>query len=167
MNLGELYKSFTYDPTAQKHVLIAEPMYKAMTGKPLTAKLEHSSNMEHLGVYLPVPNICRVRIQANPNRMLTVMGHELGHAAHRVLIPSRWEEEQTVLFELWYTRKLEEMLDRPFERNIGEESVWYNHVPHMQRLTSQQLQYAHDNFEQTVELYELPLRKPICYKLGL
>ena len=51
MNLGELYKSFTYDPTPQKHVLIAEPMYKAMTGKPLTAKLEHSNNMKHLGVY--------------------------------------------------------------------------------------------------------------------
>ena len=166
MNFGELYKSFTYYPTPQKHVLIAEPMYKAMTGKHLTARLQHSADMQHLGLYLPVPNICRVKIQ-DPNMMLTVMGHELGHAAHRVLIPSKWEEEQTVLFELWYTQKLEEMLDRPFTRTIGEESVWFKHLPYILSLSSQKLQYAHDNFEQTVNLFELPLRKPFCYKLGI
>lgn len=167
-DIKRLYQHFTVTPTVENHVLLAQPVYNRMTGTPITAKLRHVNSLDNnqIGVYLPIPHTCKVLRMGDTDRMLTTMGHELGHSYHRTFFHNVWEETQTEVFELWYTRTLEEMLDRPFSRFIGEKSPLYNHIDYLFTLNSDELKVLHDSFDRTVSHLELEIRRPLSYKLG-
>ena len=99
--------------------------------------------------------------------MIIALGHELGHAYHGRLLPTEWEEEKTVLFETLYTRTLEEMIGRDLEHQLPQSSVWYQHESTLARLPSATLTRMYRNFYDTVQEFELGIREPLVYKLGL
>lgn len=167
-DMAQLYQQYTLSPSLENHVKLAHPVFQRMTDRPITATMKHVPKLEgeQIGVYLPIPHTCKVLQMGDTDRMLTTMGHELGHAYHRTFLHNQWEETQTELFELWYTRTLEDMLYRPFARYIGEESVLFPHIDYLFTCNAEKLKRMHDDFDHTVQELALPLRKPINYKLG-
>ena len=188
--IANLYHNFEINPTSANHIKLASPLYTYITKQPMTATIEHvvervpqpiwascrllaflfnkkydPEQDEFNAVYDPYKNTCILK-QKEPNEMIISLGHELGHAYHGRLLPTTWEEEKTVLFETLYTRTLEEMLDRDLGHRLPQSSLWHPYINTLAKLPSTTLMQMYRNFDNTVEEFELPLRKPLVYKLG-
>lgn len=175
----QLYRRFQDNPTAFNHNLLARPVFKALTGGFPTARLLHQRHGDYmtpkslqlteevLGCYYLFSHTCVVWQMEDIKQMLTVMGHELGHAFHRVLIPNVWEETRTELFEMAYTQKLQELLNLPFEFDLPYKSPLYNHLSLIKGLSSAELFQRYLSFQETVIQWGIKLKKPYIQRLGI
>jgi len=174
LTFRELYNQFAYDPSSENHRKLAQPLYELLTREPLTATLHHVDCLpdNKIGNFNYKQNKCMVLDNLPLDKKIITMGHELGHAWHRYMHTSiwetqqsLWEETQTELFELWYTRKLEEVLDTEFPRRyIPQQSALYPHVQQLARLNASELEVLHNDFERTVQTYKLPITKPFLQR---
>ena len=168
-HVRELYNIFSIDPSIDNHRPLARVMYKVLTGTNLTATLRHVKTLDNnsIGRYLHEEQECLVVDWLPHDRILTTMGHELGHARHNTGWRSVYEETKTELFEVLYTKKLEELIDKQFDYWIGEESPLYPHMQDLPLFNSEKLADMYYNFDRTNKQLSLGVRKPLIARLGI
>ena len=154
--LESMLHGFKMDP--QRYPDIAYLVYNRLLRETPTATVRCDPNLNVLGQYDNVQHVCKLRPNQG-NYMLTVLGHELCHSMARHTPVTYMEEARVELFELAFSKYLEQSLNEPFRLNLPDRSVLKPYESELLELPVHTLLQYHHNIERTLQSFNVPESK--------
>ena len=156
MRLIEYFQQFLQNPDAINNKRLSSLVYERLPGYRPRVKVVHIRDQiypftttQQLGEYNIFTNTCLIKQLDTPHYMITVLGHELCHAQARKILISQQEEMRVELFELAFSRYLEEHLNEPFTLPLNGKSKLIPFEDYLGQRSSHELLSMHQNIQKT------------------
>ncbi len=153
MELESMLQKFKMDP--QQYPDIAYIIYNHLLHETPSATVRCDPTLPKLGQYDNINHVCKLRPNQE-NYMLTVLGHELCHSMARGKPVTYMEEARVELFEMAFSKYLEQTTLQQFRINLPDRSLLKPHESLLLELPVHTLLNYHLNIERTLRMFDIP-----------